>query len=322
MPVIISVINLKGGVAKTTTTIQIADYLSFVKKRVLVIDLDPQANATESLLGRNRALALSPEEDLPTGGSKNRNISQCFFDYLENTQYFNIHTVLHQDTSNLKSVRGADLLPASLKLLDVQDRIAEIAQQSGYMISPVEVLKFAISPILHQYDLVLIDCPPSLNLMTRNALEISDYYLVPVINDPLSTRGLYQILKRIRDYAQIRQWRIKCIGVLITKHRLTGGNTFMEDRDYLKNFVQGRCQTIGIPPPHIFNAYMPESIGVSNAMDITDRTHPSKIQELTFTEKYKHSLGDPKQPLSVWIKSIVHELIDEINKQNEFISRS
>ena len=115
MPVIISVINLKGGVAKTTTTIQVADYLSFVKKRVLVIDLDPQANATESLLGRNRALALSPEEDVPTGGSKNRNISQCFFDYLENTQYFNIHTVLHQGTSNLRSVRGADLLPASLK---------------------------------------------------------------------------------------------------------------------------------------------------------------------------------------------------------------
>ena len=211
MPVVISLINLKGGVAKTTTTVQIADYLSLAGKRVLVIDLDPQANATESLLGRDRALAVSPEEELPKGGTKNRNISQCFFDYLENTQYFNVHEICHKNTSNLKNITGPDLLPASLNLLDVQDRLAEIAQKSGYMISPVEVLKFAISPILHKYEVVLIDCPPSLNLMTRNALEISHYYLVPVINDPLSTRGLYQILKRIKDYSRIRQWTIQCL---------------------------------------------------------------------------------------------------------------
>jgi cellulose biosynthesis protein BcsQ len=61
MPTVISLINLKGGVAKTTTTVQLADFLSAAQKRVLVIDLDPQANATESLLGRNSALKVTPE---------------------------------------------------------------------------------------------------------------------------------------------------------------------------------------------------------------------------------------------------------------------
>jgi chromosome partitioning protein len=320
MPVVISLINLKGGVAKTTTTVQIADYLSFEKKRVLVIDLDPQANATESLLGRDRALAVSPEEELPKGGPKNQNISQCFFDYLENTQYFNIHKVCCQNTSNLKYVQGPDLLPASLNLLDVQDRLTEIAQKSGYMISPVEVLKFAISPILNKYELVLIDCPPSLNLMTRNALEISHYYLVPVINDPLSTRGLYQILKRINDYSQIRQWEIECIGVLITKYRPNATKFFVDARSELEELVDSRCQSIGIQTPYVFQSYMPESKGVSEAMDINDPNNSRIVRQLTFAQKYQNLLGEPKQPLSDWIKSIVHELIGEISKKNEFIS--
>jgi chromosome partitioning protein len=322
MPVVISLINLKGGVAKTTTTVQIADYLSLAGKRVLVIDLDPQANATESLLGRDRALAVSSDEELPTGGIKNRNISQCFFDYLENTQYFNIHTICCQDTSNLKSVKGPDLLPASLNLLDVQDRLTEITQKSGYMISPVEVLKFAVSPILHKYEVVLIDCPPSLNLMTRNALEISHYYLIPVINDPLSTRGLYQILKRINNYSQIRQWEIECIGILITKYRFNSVQFFVDSRSNLEELVDSRCHSIGIQTPYIFKAYMPESKGVSEAMDINSSDDSGIIRQLTFAQKYQNPVGEPKQPLSYWIKSIVHELIDEINKKNESIIRS
>jgi chromosome partitioning protein len=319
MPTVISLINLKGGVAKTTTTVQLADYLSTIRhERVLVIDLDPQANATESLLGRQRALAITPDDETPTGGPENLNISQCFFSYLEETYDFDVRKILCEDTSNLVEGIGPDLLPASLKLLDVQDRLAEIAQKTGYMLSPVEVLKFALSPILEDYDFVLIDCPPSLNLMTRNALEISDFYLVPVINDPLSTRGLYQILKHIEDYAKIRHWKIECIGVLITKYRSLNDRTFRQERSRLNLFVQRRCESIGVKAPHVFEAYMPESVGVSRAMDIATDSTSGKAFKVSFKEKYKLEVGETpyKQRLWNWIRDIAEELVREVKKRN------
>jgi cellulose biosynthesis protein BcsQ len=185
------------------------------------------------------------------------------------------------------------------------------------MLSPVEVLKFALTPIIHEYDVVLVDCPPSLNLMTRNALEISDYYLVPVINDPLSTRGLYQILKRIEDYAQIRQWKVKCIGVLMTKYRPLKDKTVIEERSRLEQQVKARCRSIGVDPPHVFKAYMPESIGVARAMDIDSPGRSKGIRKVTFGQKYSLRVGKPQQSLAVWIQDITKELVKEIQKRHE-----
>lgn len=187
-PVVVSLINLKGGVGKTTTTVQLAECLaSEFDKRVLVIDLDPQTNATISLIEEERWEELNNE---------GRTIFHLFEDKLEHTTQFDIEHAIQERVSNL-NLKRLSLLPSSIRLIDIQDRMSEIPVRLGYSITPMEVLKSAIHPILDRYEYVLIDCPPNLGFITRNGIEISDYYLIPTIPDTLSTYGIPQIVRSI-----------------------------------------------------------------------------------------------------------------------------
>ena len=223
MPTIVSFINLKGGVAKTTTAIQIAECLSAVaKKRVLVIDLDPQTNAT---------VALISEEHWENLNAKKQTIFNIFNDQLERTSCFKINQAIQKGVSNL-NIPSLSLLASSIDLLNIQDRIYEIPARCNYKINPMEVLKKAIHHELSSYDYVFIDCPPNLGLITKNGLEISDYYLIPTIPDKLSTYGLPQIIRTIKEFADARSIKIRCLGLVITKY-VSNSNAHIREMERL-----------------------------------------------------------------------------------------
>ena len=213
MAIVISFINLKGGVGKTTTTVAVAEMLAGVfLKKVLVIDLDPQTNATLMLIGEEKWEELN---------SNNHTLVQLFADAIEpDRQKFNLEQTLQRRVSNVKDVENLDLLPSSLDLINVQDRLATIPSGRFYATSPIEILRRGIYSIVEQYDYILIDCPPNLGIMTLNGLRISQNYIIPTIPDMLSTYGIPQITKRVREFSETIAESIEPLGIVISKYQI------------------------------------------------------------------------------------------------------
>lgn len=213
MATAISMINLKGGVAKTTTTAAVAQLLDAeFGKRVLVVDLDPQTNVTMMLIGDRKWGELN---------EKGHTIAQLFRDAIDETKYFNLGATLQKGVGAVQESKRVDLIPSSLDLIDIQDDLATMNPGRFHAASPIEVLKRAMRPVMEadEYDFILIDCPPSLGLVTLNGLRISDYYLIPTIPDHLSTYGIPQIIQRVKDFSDTIGHTIEPLGVLATKYR-------------------------------------------------------------------------------------------------------
>jgi chromosome partitioning protein len=211
---VISTINLKGGVGKTTTTVGLAEFLSVeFNKKVLVIDLDPQTNATTVLIGEDRW------RDLNDSG---RTLVTLFTDALRDERedaHFDRDSTLQRHVSPVEEVRTVDLLPSSLDLIDVQDRLASMPSGRFYSDNPTDLLRRAVRPILDDYDYVLVDCPPNLGIVTLNGLRISDGYIIPTIPDVLSTYGIPQIQARVKAFADNLGEEIRELGIVIGKYR-------------------------------------------------------------------------------------------------------
>ncbi|MDY0289173.1 MAG: AAA family ATPase [Sphaerochaeta sp.] len=208
---IISTINLKGGVAKTTTTVGLAQILSGTfNKKVLVIDLDPQTNATTMLIGEDRW------EELNKNGNT---LATLFKDAIEQTQNFNLEKTLQKNVSNIDDVKHVDLLPSSIDLIDLQDRLITMPAGKFYANKPIEILMKEVRNIQDNYDYILIDCPPNLGLITLNGLRISSGYIIPTIPDVLSTYGIPQIISRVNEFSKDIGAHIQPIGILATKVR-------------------------------------------------------------------------------------------------------
>ncbi|HEC16739.1 MAG TPA: ParA family protein [Sedimenticola sp.] len=212
MATVISTINLKGGVGKTTTTVAIAEMMSAeFSKKVLAIDLDPQTNATTMLIGEEKWRELNDEENT---------LAQLFKDALEpDNKKFDINKAIQKRVSNVADVRTLDLLPSSLDLIDVQDKLATMSSGRFYAENPVDILRRATKPIIDDYDVVLIDCPPNLGIITLNGLRISDGYIIPAIPDVLSTYGIPQIISRIKQFSETITEPINAYGIVISKYR-------------------------------------------------------------------------------------------------------
>lgn len=272
MTTVVSIINLKGGVAKTTTTVQLAECLaSEFSKRVLVIDLDPQTNATIALIG---------EEKWEEIDGQKQTIFHLFNDKLEDTSFFNINKAIQPCVSNLK-LSSLSLLASSIRFIDIQDRISDIAHKSGYTINPMEVLKAAVYSKLKDYDYVLIDCPPNLGFITRNGIEISNYYLIPTIPDALSTYGLSQIIKRIYKFKNDRNLLIQCLGLVITKYS-SNSNAHQKGMRDLPALIARNCEKLNIPKAPIFSTVMPQANATSEAMQFEEVPN-------SFKQKYGRS---------------------------------
>lgn len=291
MPKIVSVINLKGGVAKTTTTVQLAECLvSQFGKKVLVIDLDPQTNST---------IALLDEEKWEQLDSDGRTLFHLFSDKLEKTKNFDLSKALQTGVSNL-GLPKLHLLASSIRFIDIQDRISEIPGKTGYAINPMEIIKSTVYPILADYDFVLIDCPPNLGFITRNGIEISDFYLIPTIPDTLSTYGIPQIIKTINQFTKERNLAIRCLGLLITKFD-SRSNSHARGRRNLPVRFAKIFDDLGLPQAPIFETVMPQANATSDAMEFSNTP-------TNFRQKYGRSKSGDRY-LYEYVEDLAREFI-------------
>ena len=254
MPVITSLINLKGGVGKTTITLALAHFLAIEQhKRVLVIDLDPQTNAT---------VCLIPELVWKERDETGRTLYQLFADQIKGTQKFNADHAIVRDVSNVGGgVKGLDLLPSSLQLIKIQDRITQLTDFDNYQRGPIFALRAALDGLLPYYDHVLIDCPPSLGIVTLNGLAISDSYLIPVVPDILSVLGIPPILDRVEHFSRATRHNIRALGIVISKMRAqTILHNEMTSR-LREDFQERRF-------PIVFDTVVPESTRIAEAANV------------------------------------------------------
>ena len=181
---IISIINQKGGVGKTTTVINLASALSQQGKKILVIDLDPQGNATSG------------------GGINKSEINYSIYDVLIGNVTLN-KTILNSKESLFDiSPANQNLAGAEIDLVDIQDR--------EFM------LKNAISFLGEKYDFVLIDCPPTLNLLTVNALVAATAVLIPMQCEYYALEGLSDLVNTIKKVKKQLNPDIEIEGLLRT----------------------------------------------------------------------------------------------------------
>jgi chromosome partitioning protein len=181
---IVAIANQKGGVGKSTTAINLGAGLAFQGERVLIIDLDPQGN-TSSGLGIDRSSIETSTYDVLVEGS-------AVADVLEPT-----------------SVRDLHVVPATIELAG-----AEIELVS--MFSREQRLKNALAEVIEDYDFVLIDCPPSLGLLTINGLAAADEVLIPIQCEYYALEGVSQLTRNIGLVQQNLNPQLEIEGVLLT----------------------------------------------------------------------------------------------------------
>lgn len=183
---ILAVANQKGGVAKTTTVVSLAAALVEQDQRVLVVDLDAQACATFSM-------GLDPEDLTRTGADV----------FLPVPAQESAISVI------VPTPDGADLLPAAIDLAGADRALAGVVGREY-------VVREAIAPLADRYDWILLDCSPSLGIVTINALTAADAVLVPLQCETLSHRGVGQLMETIADVQRLTNPRLRVAGILPT----------------------------------------------------------------------------------------------------------
>ena len=251
---IISVINQKGGVGKTTTVINLAAGLSMKGKKVLVIDLDPQGNATTGLGLSNNITSEASIYNVLNGKKK---ISEV----IQTTSFENLNLI----TSNV------DLSGLEVETADDSRRAFK--------------LKDELTPILNDsratYDYILIDCPPSLSLLTIMALVASDALLVPLQTEFFALEGLTQLMKTIERIKSKLNPQLDIRGILLTmfdKRNRLSGQVEIEARNYFKEKV--------------YSTLVPRNVRLSEAPShgmpvlLYDRVCPGSKAYFKFTEEF------------------------------------
>lgn len=211
---VISVMNMKGGVGKTTTTVMLGEFLAgeFAKK-VLLVDMDPQVSLSITMLGEERWGLVRDAQ---------RTLVPMFKDALDSGRPsgFDITTAVQRNASNVRAISDVDVLPSSPEVIDLQPHLAALSVARRSPVKVWDILGRGLEPIVDDYDYVLIDCPPSLDAMTKNALGASDGYVIPTIPDVLSTYGIPLLQEQVRSFAASAGIQPpEAMGVIITKHQ-------------------------------------------------------------------------------------------------------
>lgn len=181
---IISIANQKGGVGKTTTSVNLSACLAKLGKKVLLIDSDPQGNATSGL------------------GVNKGDVQDCIYNML-------IDDVPVENIIKQTDVENLDIVPATISLAGAEIELVSTISREVRM-------KHAIQDIKDDYDYIIIDCPPSLGLLTLNALTASDSIIIPVQCEYYALEGLSQLLSTIRLVQRHLNESLYIDGVLLT----------------------------------------------------------------------------------------------------------
>ncbi len=183
---IIAMANQKGGVGKTTTAVNLAASLGDLGKKVLMVDFDPQGNATSGFGINKREIEISTYDILIDG--------------------------VDPATALMKNVcKNVDLLPCNLALAGAEIELVDMEQRTMRLRGPLLKLR-------DNYDFVLIDCPPSLGLITLNALVASDTVLIPIQCEYYALEGLSQLTNTIRQVKRLYNAQLGIEGVLLTMY--------------------------------------------------------------------------------------------------------
>jgi len=219
---IMTIANQKGGVAKTTTAVNIGACLASLGKKVLLIDIDPQGNASSGL-GINRT-----------------EIDHCIYDVL-------INNIPVSSVTVKTDIEGLEIVPATIQLAG-----AEIELVSS--ISRELKLKKALHLVKENYDYVLIDCPPSLGLLTLNALTAADSLIIPIQCEYYALEGLGQLLNTIQLVQKHLNPDLELEGVVLTMFDART-NLSIQVVDEVKNYFKGK----------VFGTIVPRNVRLSEA---------------------------------------------------------
>ena len=251
---IISVINQKGGVGKTTTVINLAAGLTMKGKKILVIDLDPQGNATTGL-------GLSNTENSEVTIYSVLNGNKKITDVIQPTKFDNLNLVTSNvDLSGLEVETAGD----SRRAYKLKDELASILNDSRA-----------------SYDYIIIDCPPSLSLLTIMALVASDELVVPLQAEFFALEGLTQLMKTIDRIKSNLNPSLNIRGILLTmydKRNKLSGEVEQEARNYFNEKV--------------YSTVVPRNVRLSEAPShgvpvlLYDKSCPGSISYFNFTDEF------------------------------------